>query len=62
MFKQKDYKQVGFVSVVSFKEILRATKTDLNDEDMINLIQRLDKNITGMVNYNKFITEYLKIR
>jgi Ca2+-binding EF-hand superfamily protein len=62
MFKQKDYKQTGFVSVVSFKEILKLTKSDLNEEDMYKLIQRLDKDITGMVNYNKFISDYLKMR
>ena len=59
-FKQNDFKQSGFVNIHDFKEALRKTKTNLSDDDMFNLIQRLDKDITGMINYNKFINEYLK--
>ena len=59
-FKKNDYRQTGFVTIAAFKEVLKATKSNLNDEDMFNLIQRLDKDISGMVNYNKFIGQYLK--
>jgi Ca2+-binding EF-hand superfamily protein len=60
IFKQKDFNQTGYIPIVAFKEALLASKSNLNEEDIFNIVQRLDKDITGMINYNKFISEYIK--
>ena len=60
MFKQHDYKQTGYVGVSAFKDILKANKVNLNEDDMYSLMRRLDKDVTGMINYNKFINEIIK--
>jgi Ca2+-binding EF-hand superfamily protein len=59
-FKQKDMNQSGHTSVKDFKDVIKSLKVSLNDEDMFHMIQRLDKDVSGMVNYSKFINEYLK--
>jgi len=60
VFKQHDPKQTGFVNITGFREALQSTKVNLNEEDMYSLMRKLDKNVTGMINYNKFINEVLK--
>lgn len=60
MFKKHDLKQSGFVNVAAFKETLRTQKVNLTEDDMFVLMRRLDKDVTGMINYNKFINEIIK--
>ena len=60
MFKKHDKKQSGFVNVAAFDETLRSQKINLSEDDMFVLMRRLDKDVTGMINYNKFINELIK--
>lgn len=59
IFKQHDFKQTGFVPISSFKETISA-KVKLNEDEMYDLLRRLDKDVTGTINYNKFINEIIK--
>ena len=60
LFKQKDIKQAGTISINAFKECLTATKITLNEEEMYDLHNKLDKDMSGSINYNKFINDFLK--
>jgi Ca2+-binding EF-hand superfamily protein len=60
MFKQHDFKQTGFVSVSTFKDVLKANRVNLNDEDLFSLMRRLDKDVTGLINYNRFLNDIIK--
>ncbi|CAF0760256.1 unnamed protein product [Brachionus calyciflorus] len=59
-FKKHDSNQSGFVNISGFKESLKYLKVNFNEDDMYTLMRRLDKDVTGMINYNKFINEFLK--
>jgi len=60
IFKQHDFRQTGFVNVSAFKETLKSLKVNLNDDETISLMRKLDRDVTGMINYNKFINEIIK--
>ena len=60
MFKTYDPKQTGYVNISAFREALKSTKINLSEEDMYALMRKLDKDVTGMINYNKFINELIK--
>lgn len=59
LFKQHDYKQTGLVPISAFKEVI-GSKMKLTEDDMYDLMRKLDREVTGMINYNKFINEILK--
>ncbi len=60
IFKHHDYKQTGLVSISAFKETLKSANFTLTPDESLQLIKILDRDVTGMVNYNKFINEILK--
>jgi len=60
IFKKHDFKQTGHVSISSFRESLKAANVNLSEEDMYSLLRRLDKDVSGTINYNKFINEIIK--
>lgn len=60
VFKKHDQNQSGYVSVTGFKDSLKYLKVNLNEDDMFVLMRKLDKDVTGLINYNKFINEYIK--
>ena len=60
LFKQHDFRQTGYVSVSAFKDTLKSLKVNLNDDELISLMRKLDRDLTGMINYNKFLNEIIK--
>ena len=60
LFKQSDFKQTGFVTVSAFRDTLRSTNVELSEDDMYSLMRRLDKDVTGLINYHKFLNEMIK--
>lgn len=60
LFKQHDFRQTGFVSVSAFKDTLNTLKVSLNEDELISLMRKLDRDVTGMINYNKFLNEIVK--
>lgn len=60
LFKQNDPKQSGYINAKLFKETLGQAKCDLDSDEAYTLLRILDKDITGMINYNRFINEIVK--
>ena len=60
VFKHHDYKQSGVVSMSAFKEALKSADCHLNSTESFQLLKLLDKDVTGMINYNTFRNEILK--
>lgn len=48
------------MSINAFRETLKTLKVNLTDDETISLMRKLDRDVTGMINYNKFINEIIK--
>jgi len=60
MFKQRDFRQSGTISISAFKECMDTTKINLTDEEIYSVVQKLDSDMSGFVDYNKFLNEMIK--
>jgi len=60
MFKQRDFKQSGTISVSAFKECMDTTKINLTDEEVYSVVHKLDTDMSGFVDYNQFLNEMIK--
>jgi Ca2+-binding EF-hand superfamily protein len=60
MFKQHDHQQTGKVRVGAFREALKVSNSRLSESEIYELLRRLDKDVSGMINYTTFLNEMIK--
>ncbi|KAM9470710.1 EF-hand calcium-binding domain-containing protein 6 [Clarias gariepinus] len=51
-----DKEHTGRISVQDFKKVLRQYNINLSEEDVFHLTSYLDKNISGCISYNEFLS------
>jgi len=56
-FKALDKNEIGSVSIDEFKELLLDHGIYASSKDLLNLVQRFDKNQDGKVTYSEFVQE-----
>jgi Ca2+-binding EF-hand superfamily protein len=59
-FKQKDYKNSGYLSVGDFKDGFKFIDVQLSNEELYFLNIKLDPDMTGLIDYKGFIGEYMR--
>ncbi|TSQ92613.1 EF-hand calcium-binding domain-containing protein 6 [Bagarius yarrelli] len=51
-----DKKRTGKISLQDFRKVLRQYNIDLSEEDIFHLTSYFDKNISGQISYNEFLS------
>ena len=56
-FKKIDIANEGFVSLPQFRSVLKLGHIELSDDEVYQLMNRFDENMTGNVAYNQFLND-----
>ena len=56
-FKKMDIANEGFVTLPQFRSVLKLGHIELSDDEVYQLMNRFDENMTGNVAYNQFLND-----
>ncbi|KAL7862888.1 hypothetical protein SRHO_G00118720 [Serrasalmus rhombeus] len=59
-FVSYDKERTGKISVQDFRKVLRQYNVNISEEDFFHLTSFLDKNISGKISYNEFLSIFQK--
>ena len=59
-FKKLDHDNSGNVVLGDFRSVLKLMQVSLTDEEVYDLMSHYDTDLTGKLNYNRFLSETLK--
>ncbi|XP_077999318.1 EF-hand calcium-binding domain-containing protein 6-like [Glandiceps talaboti] len=59
-FKKLDPERSGYLSVPEFRSVLRLCNIVMDEDEVYHVMSDFDENMTGKINYNKFLSETFK--
>ncbi|XP_023931994.1 EF-hand calcium-binding domain-containing protein 6 [Lingula anatina] len=59
-FKKLDVNNEGYLSVPEFRSVLKLANVVLDEEEVYQVMQKFDENMSGKIPYNKFLSETFK--
>jgi len=60
-FKKLDMSRKGYLSVQDFRKALKVCNVDVSNEDFYRLMTEFDKDITGKISYDNFLTTFIDV-
>ncbi len=56
-FRKLDINNEGYLSVPEFRSVLKLANCVLSEEDIYQVMNQFDREMTGKISYNKFLND-----